>query len=81
MAGYKLNTDGCSRGNLGPTGRGGLVQDGQGHVIFGYSYSLGTLTSLHTEFKATLFSVRQCVRRGYHDLHVETDSQILANMI
>ena len=81
MVGYKLNTDGYSRGNPSPTGRGSLVQDGQGHFIFGYSCSLGPLTSLHAELKAMFFSVRQCVLQGYHDLHVETDSQILANMI
>ena len=38
--GYKLNSDGCSRGNPGVSGGGVVVRDREGKLIFGYSCSL-----------------------------------------
>lgn len=56
--GYKLNSDGCSRGNPDLGGGEGLLCDCQGNVIFGYLCSFGSLTSFHTEFKVLRFGVQ-----------------------
>ena len=61
--GYKLNSDGCSRGNPGISGGGGVMRDREGKLIFGYSCFFGSLTSLHAELRAMLFGVRLCVSR------------------
>ena len=81
MEGYKLNSDGCTKGNPDLSGRGGLLRDGQGNFIFGYSSFFGILTSLHEELTTVLFGVRQCLFRGYYDLHIESDTLVLFKMI
>ncbi|XP_027169553.1 uncharacterized protein LOC113769290 [Coffea eugenioides] len=80
-AGYKLNSDGCAKGNPRVSGGGGVVRDGEGRFIIGYSCFFGLLTSLHAELKAILFGVRLCVARGLQDLHVESDSLVLVQIL
>ncbi|XP_027103043.1 uncharacterized protein [Coffea arabica] len=42
----KLNADGCSKGNLGRSGGGGLFRDFDGRFILGFSCWFGKATSL-----------------------------------
>ncbi|XP_027090440.2 uncharacterized protein [Coffea arabica] len=79
--GCKINSDGCSKGNPGLSGGGGVLRDEQGNFLVGYSCFFGRLTSLHPELKALLFGVRLCLERGYTDLHIEADSLVLINMV
>ena len=79
--GYKLNSDGCSRGNPGISGGGCVVRDRDGKLIFGYSCFFGSLTSLHAELRAILFGVRLCVAQGLHGLHIESDSLSLVRIL
>ncbi|XP_071924664.1 uncharacterized protein [Coffea arabica] len=80
-AGYKLNLDGCAKGNPGVSGGGRVVRDGEGRFIVGYSCFFGSLTSLHAELKATLFGVLLFVARGLQDFHVESDSLVLVQIL
>nr|XP_027103160.1 uncharacterized protein LOC113724458 [Coffea arabica] len=64
VAGFKLNSDGCARGNPGTSGDWGVVRDCKGQVVLGYLCFFGSLTSLHAELEAMLFGVRLCVTRG-----------------
>ncbi|XP_027118404.1 uncharacterized protein [Coffea arabica] len=79
--GFKLNSDGCARGNPSVSGGGGVVRDWEGRFIVGYSCFFGSLTSLHAELKAMLFGVRLCVARGFQELHVESDSFVLVQIL
>jgi len=40
----KLNLDGASRGNPGPTGAGGVFRGPHGNWVFGFSINLGRCT-------------------------------------
>nr|XP_027064499.1 uncharacterized protein LOC113690699 [Coffea arabica] len=79
--GYKLNTDGCSLGNPGRSGGGGLLRDCHGGFLFGFSCYFGITTSLHAELRALVYGVRQCVARGYTQLHLEVDSLTLVQIL
>ncbi|XP_071923139.1 uncharacterized protein [Coffea arabica] len=55
--GYKVNTDGCSLGNPGMSGGGGLLRDSQEGFLFGFSCFFGVITSLHAELQALVYRV------------------------
>lgn len=77
----KLNTDGCSLGNPGISGGGGVLRDSSGAVLFGYSIPFGELTCIQAEFKSLLFGVQQCLLRGFSRIQVEVDSLVLVNIL
>ena len=81
QGGYKLNSNGCSLGNPGLSGGGGLVRDCLGNFVFGYSEHFGTMTSLHAELRALLVGVRYCIAREYLELHLEADSLTLIRIV
>jgi len=41
----KLNSDGCSKGNSGPSGGCGVVRDQSGMFVHAYAISLGIKTN------------------------------------
>ena len=53
----KLNLDGCSRGNPGRSGGGGLFRDSDGRLLLAFSCYFGEMTSLQAEIKALLHGV------------------------
>ena len=77
----KLNSDGCVRGIPGKSGGGGMLRCLEGRFILGYSCCFGETTSLHAELKALLFGVRLAISRGYVNLHIESDSLGLVQII
>mgnify|MGYP004714311617 CR=1 FL=1 len=81
QGGWKLNSDGYSRGNPGLSGGGGLVRDRHGNFVFGYSGHFGTLTSLHVELRALLLGVKYCIARGFLELHLEANSLTLIRLV
>nr|XP_027082456.1 uncharacterized protein LOC113704781 [Coffea arabica] len=57
-----LNTDGCSKGNPGASGGGGLLRDSAGQLLVAFSAYLGEATSLHAEVLAMFKGVqRRCL--------------------
>ncbi|XP_027151921.1 uncharacterized protein LOC113751976 [Coffea eugenioides] len=79
--GYKLNTDGCSLGNLGASRGGGVVRNSQGGFVLAFSCSFGVSTSLHAELKALAHGVQQCIAWGFLELHLEVDSLSLVRIM
>ncbi|XP_071912409.1 uncharacterized protein [Coffea arabica] len=77
----KLNADGCSRGNPGRNGGGGLFRDCDGRFLLGFSCYFGEATSLQAEMKALFFGVRLGVSRGLGKLHLESNSLVLVRII
>ena len=76
-----LNTDGCSKGNPGPSGGGGVLRDSAGQVLVGYSAFLGVNTSLRAEALALLTGLRLCVHKGYTQVRVQSDSLVLVGIL
>ncbi|XP_071933175.1 uncharacterized protein [Coffea arabica] len=77
----KLNTDGCSRGNLGRAGRGGVLRNSEGRLLFAFSTFLGHCTSIQAEVKALLFGVNLCISCGYVRVQLEVDSLVLVQVL
>lgn len=75
----KLNVDGSSLGNPGPSGAGGVFRDSGGNVLRGFSYFLGSRTNMEAEASALLEGM--LLSTGYHSLQVEMDSQVLMAMV
>ena len=76
----KLNTDGCSKGNPGVSGGGGILRDG-GSLLLAFSCYLGHATSLQAEVRALLFGVHLCIQRGFGKFEVELDSLELVKIL
>nr|XP_027102884.1 uncharacterized protein LOC113724156 [Coffea arabica] len=77
----KLNTDGCSKGNPGASGGGGILRDGGGSLILAFSCYFGHATSLQAEVCALLFGVQLCIQRGFGRIEVELDSLVLVHIL
>lgn len=77
----KLNTDGCSLGNPGSSGGGGVLRDYHGGFQVAFSVGFGVMHSLRAELKALIFGVRLALERGFHRLHIESDSLTLIRML
>ncbi|XP_071925430.1 uncharacterized protein [Coffea arabica] len=77
----KLNSDGCSRGNPGRSGRGGLFQDSNGRFLLAFSCYFGEMTSLQAEMRALLHGVWLGVAWGLANLHLKSDSLVLIHII
>ena len=78
---FKLNTDGCSLGNPGVSGGGGVLRDSSGVAVFGFSTPFGELTCIQAEIRSLLVGVQQCLLRGFLRIQVEVDSLVLVNIL
>lgn len=78
---FKLNTDGCSLGNPGNSGGGGILRDSHGEFQMAFAVGFGVMHSFQAELKVLLFGVRLVVERGFHRLHLELDSLTLIRML
>ncbi|XP_071900959.1 uncharacterized protein [Coffea arabica] len=68
-----LNTDGCSKGNPGWSGGGGVLRDSLGRPIMAFSAFFGKRLSLHAEALALLTGL-QCVEKGFTNVEIQSDS-------
>nr|XP_027093583.1 uncharacterized protein LOC113713984 [Coffea arabica] len=76
-----LNTDGCSKGNPGMSGGGGILRDSNGQVLVAFSVYLGVNTSLRAEALALLMGFRVCFQQGFVQVRVQTDSLVLVGIL
>ncbi|XP_059289936.1 uncharacterized protein LOC132043485 [Lycium ferocissimum] len=77
----KLNTDGCSKGNPGSSGGGGILRDENGHFLMAFSAYYGQCSNNIAETKAILMGLRWCIDRGYQNINIESDSKLIIGMI
>ncbi|XP_027081100.2 uncharacterized protein [Coffea arabica] len=78
---FILNTDGCSKGNPGLGGGGGVLRDSTGLPLFGFSAYFGQTTSLHAEVRALLIGLQTCKQRGFGNICIQSDSLALVRII
>ena len=71
---WKINTDGSSKGNPGPTGTGGIGRDSLGLVIFLFSIYEGIQTINLVEGLAILVTLDRAHALGWQRVVCESDS-------
>ncbi|XP_059068967.1 uncharacterized protein LOC131859350 [Cryptomeria japonica] len=77
----KVNFDGASQGNLGPSGVGFIVEDWNGHVMFFGAKKLDSGTNNIAEVFAALMVVKFSRQAGVSKLHLEGDSLVIIQAI
>lgn len=77
----KLNTNGSSRGNPGPSSGGGVLRNESGLVLFAFSEFFGLKTNLQAEAQALLLGLCICHQLDISNVIVECDSASLINMV
>lgn len=70
---WKLNSDGASRGNPGPSGGGGVLRNSEGALYFG----VGVGSHFLAELRALLVGIRISKKMGLIPHVVELDSRLL----
>jgi ribonuclease HI len=78
---YRLYSDGACRGNPGVGGAGAVITDATGNVIWEGKEFLGHCTNNIAEYKALILGLKGALARGYSNLEVYLDSELLARQI
>nr|XP_027109308.1 uncharacterized protein LOC113729183 [Coffea arabica] len=63
-----LNTNGCSKGNPGVGGGGGVLRDSTGLPLIAFLAYFGETTCLRAGARALLIGLQTCVHRGFRNL-------------
>ncbi|XP_019259768.1 PREDICTED: uncharacterized protein LOC109237833 [Nicotiana attenuata] len=77
----KLNIDGCSKGNPGSAGGGGLIRDHNGVLIGAFAEFYGDCSCNIAEAKAMRRGIKMYITNGLTNVIVEYDSAIILNLI
>ncbi|CAL5362434.1 unnamed protein product [Camellia sinensis] len=77
----KLNVDGCSKGDPGQAGYGGLLRDETGIWIWGFYGKLGHCTSLEAELWAIYRGLTILFQKGTKGVEIESDSELAIDQI
>ncbi|KAG6469540.1 hypothetical protein ZIOFF_070469 [Zingiber officinale] len=78
---FKLNTDGCSRGNPGESSYGAIVRDHSGQVVVARQGVLGEGSNIRAELMAILRGLELCVDRQLSPIWLESDSLVALHII
>ncbi|XP_055802387.1 uncharacterized protein LOC129871488 [Solanum dulcamara] len=73
----KLNTDGSAFHNPEKIGRGGLLINSQGDLIFAYSVSFGEGTNNQSKIMVAIFGLSWCLQLGYTNVILEVHFEML----
>jgi len=78
---YRLYSDGACRGNPGIGGAGAVITDAGDNVLWEGKEFIGHCTNNIAEYKALILGLKGALARGYQNLEVYLDSELLANQI
>ncbi|XP_038688673.1 uncharacterized protein LOC119987842 [Tripterygium wilfordii] len=76
-----LNTDGCSKGEHGAAGAGGLLRDYRGVWLKGFFANIGSCGSIEAELWAAIHGLRLAWEEGFRQVILETDSYMVADWL
>ena len=77
----RVHIDGAARGNPGPAGVGVLILGPNGEVVERLHRFIGEATNNVAEYQALLLALERVLERGYTDLEVRSDSELLVRQI
>lgn len=77
----KIQIDGASRGNPGPSGAGVVLSDSRGKKLKELSVYLGESTNNVAETCALILGLQEALRLGSLKVSVLTDSELLARQV
>lgn len=77
----KLFTDGACRGNPGTGGAGAVITDEADNILWEGREYLGHCTNNIAEYRALILGLKGALARGFRQLDVYLDSELLANQI
>eukprot|EP00258_Populus_trichocarpa_P027694 XP_024443713.1 uncharacterized protein LOC112324533 [Populus trichocarpa] len=77
----KLNVDGCSKGNPGVAGAGGVIRDHLGVWIGGFARNIGICSSVNAELWAVYVGLQLAWDRGFRKVDLESDSKVVVGLI
>ncbi|XP_058082487.1 uncharacterized protein LOC131230607 [Magnolia sinica] len=77
----RLNVDGSSLGNLGPSGGGGLCRDSSGGFLFAFAKGYGTPSNTHAELRAVHEDLCLSLSKGYHQIIIESDLELIVRFL
>lgn len=78
---FKMNFDGASKGNPGPTGYGGAIRNAEGRtmgIFWGY---IGENTNNIVELKGPLAGLTTAINNGWLPIILEGDSRLFLQMV
>ena len=78
---HKLYTDGACRGNPGVGGAGAVITDTEENILWEGKQYLGHCTNNIAEYKALILGLTGALEKGYNNLEVYLDSELLAKQI
>ncbi|KAL0292276.1 UNVERIFIED_CONTAM: hypothetical protein Sradi_6995100 [Sesamum radiatum] len=78
---FKLNSDGSSLGNSGPTGAAGIIRDAEGPVHLAYHDALGTTTSVIAELTVVWRGLELVLPHGLAPVVVEVDATTVIQLL
>ena len=76
---YKLNFDGCSKGNPGLAGSGAALYQNDNEIWSGDFFVGEYFTNNHAEYAGLILGLQQAKERGIKNLLVEGDSLLVIN--
>lgn len=78
---YKLKVDGCSNGNPGSAGGGGILRNHMGHMIMAFTAYFGHSSNNLAEARAIKIGLKWCIDHDFNVLTIESESLTVINMI
>ncbi|KAK0605269.1 hypothetical protein LWI29_024814 [Acer saccharum] len=77
----KVNVDGCSKGNPGPAGCGGVFRVDNGRYIGAFAANLGFKDSVFAELMGIIMAVELAHSRRWRNLWIESDSTMALKLL
>lgn len=78
---YKLNFDGCSKGNPGLAGAGAVIYKNDDEYWSGHFFVGENYTNNQAEYSGLIMGLQQAKEFGIESLHVEGDSLLVINQM
>ncbi|XP_058080751.1 uncharacterized protein LOC131228933 [Magnolia sinica] len=77
----KLNVDGSTIENPGPSGGGGLCRNDRGDFISGFLAGYGPGSNVYAKLRAIHDGLTHCVTLGLQNIIVESDSKLVVDFL